>query len=44
VQALDACPEVEGIFGMARRPFDPASLGWQTRDVAGDGLRDAASA
>jgi nucleoside-diphosphate-sugar epimerase len=29
VRALDACPEVEGIVGMARRPFDPASLGWQ---------------
>jgi len=29
VGALERAPEVERIIGMARRPFDPASRGWQ---------------
>ena len=28
VTALERDPAVEGIHGMARRPFDPASMGW----------------
>jgi UDP-glucose 4-epimerase len=29
VRALEQAPEVERIVGMARRPFDPADLGWE---------------
>jgi nucleoside-diphosphate-sugar epimerase len=29
VGALERAPEVAGILGMARRPFDPAELGWK---------------
>jgi UDP-glucose 4-epimerase len=29
VRALEQAPEVERIIGMARRPFDPADLGWE---------------
>ncbi len=29
VRALEQAPEVERIIGMARRPFDPADLGWK---------------
>lgn len=29
VRALEGAPEVERIVGMARRPFDPAELGWE---------------
>jgi nucleoside-diphosphate-sugar epimerase len=29
VAALERAPEVAGILGMARRPFDPAELGWK---------------
>jgi UDP-glucose 4-epimerase len=29
VRALEQAPEVERVVGMARRPFDPADLGWE---------------
>ncbi len=46
VTALEREPAVEGIIGMARRPFDPASRGWQkTTYQQGDILdRDAVDA
>jgi UDP-glucose 4-epimerase len=46
VEALERDPAVERIVGMARRPFDPASLGWtKTTYQQGDMLdRDAVDA
>lgn len=43
VTALENDPAVEQIWGMARRPFDPAALGWKkTTYIEGDILdRDA---
>ncbi|MCT7657618.1 NAD-dependent epimerase/dehydratase family protein [Mycobacterium deserti] len=43
VEALEHSTEVEQIIGMARRPFDPARLGWtKTRYQQGD-IRDRAA-
>ncbi|MEO3758135.1 NAD-dependent epimerase/dehydratase family protein [Mycobacterium sp. B14F4] len=43
VEALEGIAEVEGIVGMARRPFDPAAHGWsKTRYLQGDILDRAA--
>ena len=43
IAALEAHPEVERINGMARRPFDPAAIGWRkTHYRQGDILDRAA--
>jgi nucleoside-diphosphate-sugar epimerase len=43
VRALEACPAVAEVRGMARRPFDPAARGWsKTRYLQGDVLDRAA--
>src|SRR3954447_17123180 len=43
IRALERTPGVGEIRGMARRPFDPASMGWErTTYVAGDILDRAA--
>ena len=34
VRALEQAPEVERVVGMARRPFDPADLGWEHASTA----------
>ena len=42
VRALEQAPEVERIVGMARRPFDPADLGWERAEYRqGDVLERA---
>jgi UDP-glucose 4-epimerase len=46
IEALESHPDVAGIIGMARRPFDPAERGWsKTEYRQGDILdRDAVNA
>ena len=36
VRALEQAPEVGRIVGMARRPFEPAELGWQRAEYRQD--------
>jgi nucleoside-diphosphate-sugar epimerase len=40
VHLLDRSPEVERIVGMARRPFDPAELGWGKVEYRQGDIRD----
>ncbi|HEX2086620.1 MAG TPA: NAD-dependent epimerase/dehydratase family protein [Solirubrobacteraceae bacterium] len=40
VQALERTREVERILGMARRPFDPSSLGWRKTEYRQGDITD----
>ncbi len=41
VEALEAEPSVDRILGMARRPFDPSSHGWQKTEYRQGDILDA---
>jgi len=43
VRALERAPEVERIIGMARRPFDPAELGWERAEYRQGDVLDRGS-
>jgi UDP-glucose 4-epimerase len=43
VSALDRCSEVARVVGMARRPFDPMSLGWRKVEYRQGDVLDRAS-
>lgn len=43
IRALERCPEVERIVGMARRPFDPAAHGWTRTEYRQGDVLDRAS-
>ena len=43
VRALEQAPEVERIVGMARRPFDPAELGWERTEYRQGDVLDRAA-
>ena len=43
VRALEQTPEVERIVGMARRPFDPAELGWERTEYRQGDVLDRAA-
>ena len=43
VRALEATPEVGRVLAMARRPFDPAELGWRKTEYRRGDILDRAA-